>query len=294
MVIPFSFEPLKYYIITFFITFTLWFAGAYISFQEDQHSLYMLLMLPGLMAPFFISQYMIFTSRRSDLIRDFLNRLINPKLIRLGMLPVFFLIMPTAVSVSILISLPFGGSLSQFQAAEGFSFSYGVVPALSLLVMAATFEELGWRGYAFDSLQSRFDFFTASIVFGVLWSFWHFPLVFVKHSYQYEIFHDNFWYVLNFFVGIIPLGIIISWICVKNRKSVMAAVVFHFIVNISNEAFNLSQTTKCIETLVLAAAAAVIIAREKEMFFSKAHLQPNPIDTSLPVAYHSDIQQINP
>lgn len=272
MVVPFSYEPLKYYVITFFVTFTLWFAGAYISFQEDRHSLYMLLMLPGLMAPFFISQYMIFTSRRSDLIRDFINRLINPRLIRIDLLPIFFLIMPATVVVSILISLPFGGSMSQFQPAEGFSFSYGVVPALSLLVMAAAFEELGWRGYAFDSLQSRYNFFTASIVFSILWSLWHFPLIFVKNSYQYEIFHENFWYGLNFFVGIIPLGIIISWICVKNRKSVMAAIVFHFIVNISMEALNMTQTAKCIESVVLAVAAAVIIAREKEMFFSKAHL----------------------
>ena len=147
-----------------------------------------------------------------------------------------------------------------------------LVPVLLLLLLAATFEEFGWRGYAFDSLQSRYNYLTASIIFSLLWSLWHFPLIFVKDSYQYEIFHQNIWFGVNFFVSIIPMGIIISWICLKSRKSVIAAIVFHFIINISQEIFEISQTTKCIQTAVLILVAAMIIAIEKEMFFSKAHL----------------------
>jgi uncharacterized protein len=198
-----QYRPMLYFSVTFLATFALWFAGAYASFQGDKSGLYMLLMLPGLMAPFLISLVMIFTSKNSDLIKDFVNRLINPKLIQPKVLPAFILIMPLSVLVSIVLSLPFGGSLSQFQLAEGFSFSSGFVPVLLLLLLAATFEELGWRGYVFDSLQSRTTYFTASLIFGVLWSLWHFPLIFVNHSYQYEIFHENIWYGVNFFVSIV-------------------------------------------------------------------------------------------
>jgi membrane protease YdiL (CAAX protease family) len=238
----------------------------------------MLLMLPGLMAPLLISVVMIWTSKNSKLQEDFVNRLVNPRLIRLKMLPAFLFIMPLSILVSIAISLLFGESISQFQFAEGFSFSSGFVPVLLLLLLAATFEELGWRGYAFDSLQSRYNYLTASIIFSLLWSLWHFPLIFVKGSYQYEIFHQNFWFGVNFFVSIIPMGIIISWICLKSRKSVIAAIVFHFIINISQEILEISQTTKCIQTAVLILVAALIIAIEKEMFFSKAHL-PLRIET---------------
>ena len=255
---------------TFIATYALWFAGAYTSFQDDKSGLYMLLMLPGLMAPFLIALAMIFTSKNSDLKRDFVNRLINPRLIKPEVLPVFFLIMPLSVLASIFLSLPFGGSTSQFQFSEGFSFSSGFVPVLLLLLLAAGFEELGWRGYAFDSLQSRYTYFKASIIFSILWSLWHFPLIFVNNSYQYEIFHQNIWYGVNFFVSIIPLGVIISWICIKNRKSIPAAILFHFLVNISQEILDLSQTTKCIETVVLIIVAAVIVALEKDLFFRKS------------------------
>jgi uncharacterized protein len=257
---------------TFLATYTLWFAGAYFSFQNDRSGLYMLFMLPGLMAPFLISLIMIFSSKDSDLKKDFVNRLINLRLIQPKMLPAFFLIIPFSVILSIFLSLPFGGSTSQFQFSEGFSFSSGFVPVLLLLLLAACFEELGWRGYAFDSLQSRQTYFTASIIFSILWSLWHFPLIFVNNSYQYEVFHENFWFGVNFFVSIIPLGVIISWICIKNRKSVLAAIIFHFFVNISQEILNMSQTTKCIETMVLTVVAVIIIALDKKMFFSKEHI----------------------
>ncbi|NOY59552.1 MAG: CPBP family intramembrane metalloprotease [Calditrichaeota bacterium] len=272
MISDYKYKPLFYFSVTFLATFTLWSAGAYVSFRDDKGGLYMLFMLPGLMAPFLISLVMIFSSKNSDLKKDFVNRLINIKLIQPKMLPAFILIMPFSVLAAIILSLPFGGSISQFQFAEGFSFSSGFVPVLLVLLLAAVFEELGWRGYAFDSLLSRYNYFTASIIFGLLWSLWHYPLIFVNNSYQYEIFHENIWFGINFFVSIIPMGFIISWICIKNRKSVIAAIIFHFIVNISQEMLQMTQITKSIETVVLIAVAAAIIVIDKDMLFSKEHL----------------------
>jgi membrane protease YdiL (CAAX protease family) len=272
MISDYNYKPIFYFSMTFLATYVFWFAGAYVSFQENISSLAYLFMLPGLMAPFLISVVMIGRSKNSDLKSDFVNRLFNLRLIQPKMLPVFILIMPFSVLASIIISLSFGESISQFQLSEGFSFSSGFVPVLLLLLLAATFEELGWRGYAFDSLQSRYNYLTASIIFSLLWSLWHFPLIFVKDSYQYEIFHQNIWFGVNFFVSIIPMGIIISWICLKNGKSVIAAIVFHFIINMSQEILEITQTTKCIQTVVLIIMVVVIATMEKEMFFSKDHL----------------------
>lgn len=269
MIFKDQYNPKIYYLITFLITYVLWFAGAYFSYQPDANGLYVLFMLPELMTPFLVSVLMIMLSKNADMKKDFFNRLFNPKIIQIKMLPVLFLLMPLGVLISIAISLVFGESASQFKLAEGFSFSSGIVPVLLLLILAASFEELGWRGYAFDSLQSRYNLFKASIIFGVLWSFWHFPLVFVKNSYQYEICQENIWFGLNFFVSIIPLGIIISWMCLKNNKSVIAAILFHFIVNISQEMFAISQITKSIETVVLVVIASVIVLLDREMFFSR-------------------------
>lgn len=279
MISNFAYKPVFYFFTTFIATYVLWFAGAYISFQENISHLYMLLMLPGLMAPFFISVVMIWTSKKTELKTDFVNRLINPRLIRLKTLPAFLLIMPLSVLASIIISLSFGESISQIRVSEGFSFSSGFIPVLLLLLLAATFEELGWRGYAFDSLQSRYNYLTASIIFSLLWSLWHFPLIFVKDSYQYEIFHQNIWFGVNFFISIIPMGVIISWICIKNRKSVIAAIVFHFVINMSQEILEITQTTKCIQTVVLAIAVVLIVIIEKETFFTKGQFSSRISDT---------------
>jgi membrane protease YdiL (CAAX protease family) len=246
--------------------------GAYASFQDEGSGIYFVLMLIGLMVPFLLSLVMIFTSKNPQLKRDFVNRLTNPKLIRVQMLPVLFLLMPLSVVLSILFSVPFGGSLAQFEFAEEFSFTSGFVPVLLLLILAACFEELGWRGYAFESLETRYTYFTASVIFSILWSLWHFPLIFVNGSYQYEVLQENIWYATNFFVSIIPMGIIVSWFCIKNRKSILAAVVFHFLINISQEMMNITQTTKCVQTFVLTAFVAIIVFMEKDLFFSREHL----------------------
>ena len=265
----FHYKPFKYFALTFSATFVLWFTGAFVSFQDGRGGLYMAFMLPGLMAPFIISLGMMVTSRQPGMLKDFAGRLFNIRRMRAATLPVFLLLMPLTVVTSIGISVLFGGSLTQFQFAEGFSFSSSVMPVFLVLMLAAAFEELGWRGYAFDSLQSRYTFLSASLIFSVLWSLWHLPLLFVKDSYQYEIFNQNPWFAVNFFVSIVPMGIIISWICVKNNKSIFAAILFHFIINISQETLSMTQATKCIETGVLALVALGLILADKQLFLSR-------------------------
>lgn len=271
MKLDYRYKPLTYYVMVFLGTYVFWFAGAYVSFR-DASGAFTLLLLLGLMVPFITSLVMILGSKSTALKKDFVDRLVNLKRIQPGTLPIFFLIMPAAILLSIVISLPFGGSAAQFQIAEGFSFSVGAVPSLLLLLVAASLEELGWRGYAFDSLLSRHTFFKAAILFSVLWSLWHFPLIFVKSTYQYEVLHQSVWYAINFFASMLPMGVVISWIWMKNNKSILAAILFHLIVNLTNEMFNITQTTKSIETAVVAVFAVLIIWFDRDLFFSKAHL----------------------
>lgn len=271
MISNYRYKPNLYYTLTFITTFILWFTGAWFSFQENNDGMHMQFMLPGLYAPFIISLIMLFRSKEPALKKDFISRLFNLKRIQIKYLPILLFLMPAAVLLSILISLAFGGSLSQFELAEGFSFSAGFVPVLLLLFLAATFEELGWRSYAFDSLQSRYNYFKASLIFSILWSAWHFPLIFVKDSYQYEIWQQNPWFAVNFFISIVPMGMIISWICIKNKKSVFAAILFHFIINLSQEVPAITQVTKCIETGVLTLFLVAIIFLDKDLFFSWVH-----------------------
>jgi MFS family permease len=78
--------------------------------------------------------------------------------------------------------------------------------------------------------------------------------------------------MINFFVAIMPLGFIITWVYVKNERSIFACMIFHFFVNFLQEKIAMTQITKCVETLVLFAVAAIVVVTNKELFFEKRHI----------------------
>jgi uncharacterized protein len=263
----FEYRPVRYFVSVFVATFVLWSAGAYMSFDENLQAFYMLPMLLGLMAPFLVAIVMIRKSGRKDQMQDFVTRMVDVRRIKARNFTLLLLIMPLSVLAAIGISVLLGGAVSQFQPTGTFSFSSGFVPVLLLLLLAAAFEELGWRGYGFESIRQHHSLLSASLLFGVLWSAWHLPLLIVHGSYQYEILQQNPWFALNFFVSTIVMGVIISWVCVVNRGSILAAVVFHFVINICQESLSMTQETKVIQTFVLAAAALWIVLANRDQFF---------------------------
>lgn len=262
----FDYQGKKYFLAVFAGTFLFWGVGGFMSFSPDWADYYMMPMLLGLMMPAIVAIVFIWRQPESAMKRDFTRRLLSVRLIRPGMFLLSLALMPLSVVLSILVSLAFGGSIEQFQVSEAFSFSTGFVPVLALLFLAAVFEELGWRGYGFESLEKGRSFLATSLIFGVLWSLWHLPLLWVNHSYQYEIFQQSPWYAVNFFLGTAVLGVIVSWVCHINQRSILVAILFHFVINLSQEMLSMTQQTKSIQTFVLIGLALVIIMNQWSLF----------------------------
>ncbi len=185
-----QYDAIKYFSYTFIWTTLFWAIGAYYSFEPD-NQFYVIFLLLGLIVPFMVALIFIYKDKNSLLKEEFKTKFTNFKDIDKKSLPFFLFLMPLSVVVSIGISLFFGESSEQFALSSSFSFSAGMVPVLLLLFLAATFEELGWRGYGFESLEQKFNFFYASLIFSFLWSAWHLPLSFVNNSYQYVVFQEN-------------------------------------------------------------------------------------------------------
>lgn len=265
----FQYKPFHFIVITFVVTYLCWTAAAIVSGQPGGGDTFLIFLIPGMMTPTFAALWMIRSSKSKELWNSFKERIFNLRLIKpLSFIPAL-LIVPAAILIATAISVATGGDPTQFQIADGFSFTVGMVPTLMIVILASIFEELGWRGYAVDSLSSRYTYFKATLIFAIVWSLWHIPLFFINSMYQNEIAIENIWYAVNFILSIIPLAFIINWVYRINRNSITAIILFHIFVNLSQEALNITQTTKCIESGVLVVFAVIIVEMNKSLFFDK-------------------------
>jgi membrane protease YdiL (CAAX protease family) len=261
------YRPVRFYIIVFALTWAFWIPAAFVA--EEYR---MPLMLIGLFVPAATAVTTVMASKNAALKADLKAKLIGAfrvkPLVVVAAIVSFFGI----IAVSILLSVLAGQSLFQFSFVEGFSFSIGGSSALLTIVLAALLEELGWRGYAEDAIASYCSWWKESVIFGIVWALWHMPLFLIEGTYHYNILQQSPLYMVNFFVSIMPLGFIITWVYVKNERSIFACMIFHFFVNLLQEKVAMTQTTKCVETLVLFAVAAIVVAANKELFFEKQHI----------------------
>ena len=68
------------------------------------------------------------------------------------------------------------------------------------------------------------------------------------------------------------MGFIITWVYLASDRSILACMIFHLFVNFMQEKIALTPETKCVETIVVTVAAAIIVLKEKDMFFETRHV----------------------
>jgi CAAX protease family protein len=99
---------------------------------------------------------------------------------------------------------------------------------LSLIIGGPLAEELGWRGFALDQLQARFNPLVASLVLGIVWACWHIPLFFIPGTFQYSMGLNDF----GLFAGsLIALTLVMTWIYNHTQRSILTAILLHFVYN---------------------------------------------------------------
>ena len=263
----YKYRPVLFFSLAYFFTWIFWVPAIFVS-----ENLGSLLMVIGLIAPAVVSTLFVLFSGSDALKRDLRQKIIG--FYKVKWLNVFFAVLVFALIVvcSILLSLAFGQSLDQFSFTDDFSLAgVGVGSALLTITLASIIEEVGWKGYCEDSIGNYMNWFWESMIFGALWSFWHFPLIFIKGTYQAGLMVNPL-YVINFFVSGIPLGFIITWVYLVSDRSILACMVFHLFVNFMQEKIAITPETKCVETIVVTAATMVIVLANKDMFFETRHV----------------------
>jgi len=86
-------------------------------------------------------------------------------------------------------------------------------------------EELGWRGYLMREMQDK-KFLHVSLITGIVWGLWHFPLILIGHNYpQHPVIGVGMMVVFCILLSPMMMYIIIK------SKSVLTAAIFHGTLN---------------------------------------------------------------
>lgn len=72
------------------------------------------------------------------------------------------------------------------------------------LFVAGALEELGWRGFMQPRLQQRFSALTTSVAIGLVWAFWHVPLI-LAGAGNFGAFHE-------YVVVVVTTSVILGWL----------------------------------------------------------------------------------
>jgi membrane protease YdiL (CAAX protease family) len=101
--------------------------------------------------------------------------------------------------------------------------------ALSLLynvLFVALLEEPGWRGFLLDRLQRTWSPLWASVFVWAPWALWHGPL-----DYYRPVPFSLATYLQIRVVFLIPIAVILTWLCNRSGGSIQAAAILHASMN---------------------------------------------------------------
>lgn len=263
----YRYRPILFFVFAYLFTWIFWIPAIFMP-----ESISSILMLLGLLAPAVVSTVFVMTSGSDALKRDLKNKIVGFYKVKWLNVLWAVIVFALVIACSILLSLLFGQSLDQFAFTEDFSFTgVGIAGAFITITLAAVIEEVGWKGYCEDSIGQYMNWFWESMIFGVLWSFWHFPLIFIKGTYQAGLMVNPL-YVINFFISGIPMGFVITWVYLVSDRSILACMIFHFFVNFLQEKIAMTPETKCVETLVITLVTVIIVWVKRDMFFETRHV----------------------
>ena len=131
--------------------------------------------------------------------------------------------------------------------------------ALLLMAIKGPIEEIGWRGLALPLLQHSLATIWASLVLGAIWAVWHLPAFLLSGTPQ------SAWSLTLFFVGTVPLSVIVTPMFNSSRGSILLPAFFHHHLQLINPLWPDAQPY---DTWLFVLVAAVAVWLNRDAVFS--------------------------
>jgi len=224
----------------------------------------------GGLGPVLSAIYLVRTTQQKDDQREFWRRVIDFKRVPLRWLFVSLFIPPLIGVFSILVSLFLSNEYTQWQP----MWLLIQNPLMFVLFLVSTLlfgplpEEIGWRGYGLESLQTKYSALQSSLIVGFFWVIWHIPLFLTKDSgfaAIYPLYSLSFWL---WAISLLSISIIMTWIFNHTEKSTLTAILFHFSMSATSGFFSFKSQMQSI--MLLGFFLFALIA----LFVSKLSLSP--------------------
>ena len=165
--------------------------------------------------PMASASILTFRRRGSRGLKELLRRIFDfRRIVRSRWYVVILLLPPSIFLLSLACMVLFGAPIPPALA------PLVAFPAVLLFFfLLAAGEEVGWMGYAFESMQTRGSVLQTSLVLGIVWALWHVPFFVFMMPDPVELSAQ----VLT----LVGTRILVAWIFNNTGKSVFAAILFH-------------------------------------------------------------------
>jgi len=260
-----------FFLLAFGLSWLFWVPAAWIG-EPVMTFPWILLVIAGGLGPALAEMIIMLRSKETATRKDYLDRVTNPRRIPWRWLLVIVLACPVINFLAINLDWAVSGSppvLTEIQVylAEPLR----LIPlAIFLFLFGPLPEELGWRGFALDAMQTRWNALVSSLILGSAWVVWHLPLFFMQGTFQHELGFGTpgfGWFCLSTLAS----SVLLTWIYNNTHRSTLAAILFHFMTNFSGELFPLSDQARLYQGM-LSVALAVAVA----FLYRPAYLMRNP------------------
>lgn len=137
---------------------------------------------------------------------------------------------PAVTALSFLVIDRGLGTLRDFDAGT----ALGAIPVAYLLALpfGPLGEELGWRGFALPRLLPRYGAALASLVLGVIWTFWHLPMMLWSPGASIpSVMGLSAFAIAVYLVQITSETVLMTWLFLRTDGSLLLAVLAHLTFN---------------------------------------------------------------
>jgi CAAX protease family protein len=217
-------------LLTFVWSWTLWLIGLnYLSEGINQESIgkFIIFFFVGVYGP---SISGIVTTLIFDGYSGFLNLLKKLIILKVSIKNYLYIIILPLVFVIIGIGL-YGIFIGEIGNFDSMAFLSIPVVLWAGLYAGPLGEELGWRGFLLPELQQKFSNLNSAIIIGFIWFIWHIPLWWAPFGTLVSGESISFIPILTYLTMLICLSIIITWLVINSKGSVLIAILFHLSIN---------------------------------------------------------------